>query len=209
MTGTVTAEKSAGFVTLTIRVPTDDFLDLVSGFAWIDLLGGFAAWRTVLPIAGQPPRLAGQFNLRRTYEQRESTAATDQPGAAASAAEVAPGTAVAPIDGADEAGSGERDCGCGKAARAPVSNQPGGLPADIVPQSAREDLRVCPHPRDKVRGIEGAVVATLPPLHPIECTQCGALGHERDGEWSFDCFCHATHNAEIAARYAARVDAGV
>ena len=67
MTGTVEAQLIDNLVTLTIRLTPADFIDVASGLAAVDVLGGFQAWRTVLPVGDLPARYAGQFTLRR-YE---------------------------------------------------------------------------------------------------------------------------------------------
>lgn len=122
-TGTVTAEKAGDVVTLTMRVTASDFVDLCAGLAWVDVLGGWGAWRTVLPVGDQPARIAGQFNLRRTYEP--PTAASTETGARE-------GPAGAGAPSVTSGCRGCRDAGAGAAAveqpAAAVAVAPNGVP---------------------------------------------------------------------------------
>lgn len=106
--GTIRATREqGGTVLLELRLTSAEFLDLLTGLMWVDILGGFSAWRTM-----PPSHIAGMFTLRRTYAApygtaaaTERTAPADESRATSPAAESDGRAAAATGDGSDEAGS--------------------------------------------------------------------------------------------------------
>lgn len=142
-----------------MHLSPSDYLDLVAGLAWIDVLGGFGAWRTVLPLAGQPARLAGQFNLRRTYSEPVTEPAPVPPAPARA------DTASAPVPGDPQ---GCR--GCGDERLEETGTEPLVAPVAPLPQRPRSS------------GVQGRTLTPLVaggiacPRGVAQCEQWGCIG---------------------------------